>query len=59
MRSLGDIAKIRTFTRFEKLAGKLILLLNSSIQEQIVSNYKKITLTVCLSCLSSNNIYIF
>ena len=34
MRSLGDIAKIRTFSRLEKMAGKLTLLVISSIAEQ-------------------------
>ena len=31
MRSLGDIARIRTFSRFEKMAGKLILHVISSV----------------------------
>ena len=58
MRSLGDIAKIRTFSRFEKMAGKLILHVISSVEEQIVSKCKKITLIVCLSCFCSKNMYI-
>ena len=48
MRSLGDIAKIRTFSTFEKMAGKLILHVISPVYEQIVSKCKKITLIVCL-----------
>ena len=31
MRSLGDIARIHTFSRFEKMAGKLILHVISSV----------------------------
>ena len=31
MRSLRDIVKIRTFSRFEKMAGKIILHVTSSI----------------------------
>ena len=31
MRSSRDNAKIRTFTRFEKMAGKLIMLVVSSV----------------------------
>ena len=31
MRSLGDIEKIRTFSRLEKMAGKLILHVFSSV----------------------------
>ena len=57
MRSLGDIAKIRTFSRFEKMAGKFILHVISSVLEQIVSKCKKITLSVCLRCFCSDNIY--
>ena len=48
MRSLGYIVKIRTFSRFEKMAGKLILHVMSSVLEQIVSECKKITLIVFL-----------
>ena len=57
MRSLGDIAKIRIFSRFEKMAGKLILHVISSVEEQIVSKCKKITLIACLSCFCCNNMF--
>ena len=50
MRYLGDITIIRSFSMFEKMAGKLILHVISPVYEQMVSKCKKITRIVCLSC---------
>ena len=58
MLSLGDIAQIRTFSRFEKNGGKFNFAQCKNKRYQNVKKKQQKTFIVCLSCLCSNNICI-